>query len=169
MVDESARRQARAQRFKEEAKRGPPPLPVKRMAHPGGKIVTSDRDKALAALIARKQRNGEELTVEQKRALSEKTADFVNRATQLHLQAGVCPPSAEPVNVAFTKQQPAVNDASGKRLRVLRKKLRDIEILQERQREGAILQQNQVRNVRSKFGLSAPWRTRLRSRHASAL
>ena len=53
--DSEAVRRARAQRFKAEAK-NPPPLPVRNFAQPGlaipgGKMVKSDKDVALMALL----------------------------------------------------------------------------------------------------------------------
>ncbi len=61
---------ARAERFAREAKAGPPPVPKKIMAWPGGKIATSDKDHALRCLLERKARAGQPLTKDQQRALA---------------------------------------------------------------------------------------------------
>ena len=57
-MDSLAAKRARAERFKREFKAGPPPVPTKRLAHPGGKIVTSDKEQALKNLLARKLAQG---------------------------------------------------------------------------------------------------------------
>ena len=66
MSSELDAKRARAARFKAEAKKPPPPLPKNRMAHPGGKIVTTNKEAALAALLARKQAQGIDLTADQR-------------------------------------------------------------------------------------------------------
>ena len=61
--DETARRrQERKERFLREVNQPPPQPPAKKLAHPGGKIVTSDKERALLKLIARKQAAGEALS-----------------------------------------------------------------------------------------------------------
>jgi hypothetical protein len=177
---ESQRRKERAQRFKEEAKKGAPALPKKTFAHPGGKIVTSDKDAALAKLFARKQAAGEALTEAQQRALDqmnaqpahidswvveepdgdswvvvdngkaalvEQTAQTANRATAASASA---PEAVKPAD-----------KSSDKRVRALRKKLRDIETLEERQREGAVLQQNQLGKLEGKSAIEEELRAAL--------
>ena len=91
---EAQRRQDRKERFLREAQQPPPPLPVKRIAHPGGKIVTSDKDAALHKLIARKQAAGEALTDDQQRALAELTAKSTERLKELQQQARGWQPTA---------------------------------------------------------------------------
>ena len=77
LAEQKAKAAARAARFAQEAAKGPPPLPVKRLAHPGGKIVTSDRQHVLTSLLERKIAAGEQLTAEQEAAA---------RANRLSLQ-----------------------------------------------------------------------------------
>lgn len=129
-----------AARFAREAQQGPPPLPVNRMAHPGGKIVTTDKNKALAALLERKQRAGLELTSEQRRALEQISEP--NAAQDAAPPAGAAPPAlpaAAPVErahpraviakapsaMAVSTPSIAASDDNAKRIQKLRKKLRD--------------------------------------------
>lgn len=51
--EQRERAAARAARFAREAQQPPPPPPVKWLAHPGGKIVTSDRLDKLQSFIER--------------------------------------------------------------------------------------------------------------------
>ena len=59
---------ARARRFEAEGSKPPPPLPARRLAHPGGKIVTSNKAAVLDAFLKRKARAGVTLTEDQQRA-----------------------------------------------------------------------------------------------------
>ena len=158
-TSKGALRQARAAR--NEAKKVPPPLPTNRMAHPGGKIITSDKvakvdkkvDKvaALAAQLAAQLAEDEALARQLQQqmlqhappepvaALAEQRADAANR---------VAPASKAPAPAEAT-----TGDTTSKRVRALRKKVRDIDLLEERQREGAILQQDQLDKIAGKAAI----------------
>ena len=178
---EHSARQARAARFKREAAKPPPPLPKNRMAHPGGKIVTSDKDKALAALMARKAAAGTTLTEAQRRAFAELNPKYMNRASTggfiqrdieddwvlvvdpgaeqtatksgakaMELSAAISPPlEAAPVLA------PGPSDDLWKKKRALRKKLHDIEVLEKRVEDGAVLQTNQKEKILQKAALQS--------------
>ena len=144
-------RRARALRFQREAAKPPPPLPVKRMAHPGGKIVTGDKDACLRKLLLRKAANGEVLTADQRRALQtlsvQDGAAVVTPEATSRAQAPPLPSAQAATNAGEDFELvPSVN----KRLRALRKKLREIAQLEERLAEGGVLQQNQKDKIAGK-------------------
>lgn len=164
--DDVRRKQERRERFNREKKNPPPPPPVKRLAHPGGKIVTSDKDACLLKLIARKQAAGEELNEAQKRALQNLTNGAVAEASvsssQLSVKVVAKPTVHEPVvkravhepvapaapTIVFT-DRPAL-PAVSKRIKALRKKLHECEELEKRALDGAVLQANQKAKLESK-------------------
>jgi uncharacterized protein with WD repeat len=159
-MDSLAAKRARAERFKREFKAGPPPVPTKRLAHPGGKIVTTDKEQALKNLLARKQAAGLDLTQDQRRALaqldasgaaylgSSKISDYGD-AQRAAIKTTV-PPTAPVVAASSNKQ---LDPEGQKRIKTLRKKIKDIEILEERLAEGAVLQVNQKEKIASKAEL----------------
>ena len=71
LAQQAELREARAARFAAEAAKPPPPPPPKVLAHPGGKIVTSDKRTALLSLLARQTSPP---TAAQNRALAELSA-----------------------------------------------------------------------------------------------
>ena len=158
--DEARRKQERRERFAREAKHPPPPVPVKRIAHPGGKIVSSDKDACLMKLIARKQAAGEELSDDQRRALQK----LPNGA----LSSARAPPSPAIETVATTTAvemaaassaisapRATASEAVSKRTRTLRKKMHEIEELERRAAEGAVLQENQRAKLATKEAIAA--------------
>ena len=135
---------ARAARFAREATAAPPPLPQRRMAHPGGKIVTTSKDAALRKLLARKAANGEELTADQRRALSSLQDGNGSSAATVQPPRTSAAPAAPPAPAAAPPAPVvALADSNSKRVRTLRKKLRECQQLEERLAEGAVLQANQ--------------------------
>ena len=164
VLSSAAQRKARAARFKAEAKAGPPPLPVKRLAHPGGKIVTGNKEACLAALLARKQAAGEKLTDDQRRALSTLTNTPAPVSAPPPQQARVpehertssmsAPPRAQ---IAEHVANTVVDNrsAAGKRIKTLRKKLHDIAELEQRAADGGVLQDNQKAKISTKAELIA--------------
>ena len=162
--EEARRRQERKERFLREANQPPPPVPVKRIAHPGGKIVTSDKDAALLKLIARKQKAGEPLSEDQHRALATLTTSGAVSLEDPPPSQEMSIPSAN-VRLASsaTKVVPAAKEealmpagsSSSKRARTLRKKLHEIAELERRVAEGGILQENQKAKLAAKPGLIA--------------
>jgi hypothetical protein len=171
--DETARRrQERKERFLREVNQPPPQPPAKKLAHPGGKIVTSDKERALLKLIARKQAAGEALSDDQRRALATLTA---NGTAQLAVSDGSSPlqqqqdrlpsprvvstvPStsrAKPPAAARAPSGPPLSAANSKRAKTLRKKLHEIAELERRIADGGILLENQKAKVAAKADLSA--------------
>ena len=150
-ISTNTERKARAARFKREAA-NPPPVPVKNFAHPGGKIVTSDKDAALLKLLERKEKAGIALTEEQQQArrrlLSSKTAASDNaRAADSGLSEAVGRLQIGPsCDVPVTS---AASDACKK----LQKKIRQCEQLEERLAAGEALEANQ----RAKIAQKAEW------------
>jgi uncharacterized protein with WD repeat len=128
------------------------------MAHPGGKIVSGDKKAALAALLARKQKAGLELTADQRRALAD--CGDVNALP-------VCRDAAVRDDVAVNAARERIPIAAAtrtihtshatedgrKRERALRKKLREIDVLESRAKEGAILQANQQEKIAGKAAI----------------
>lgn len=165
VMSDAAQRKARAARFKAEAKAGPPPLPKKNFAHPGGKIATSDKEACLAKLIARKQAAGEDLSEDQRRALATMTNQPATTTAPVHKQqtaatasaqatvAHVPVKSAEPVRTGIAPAPVDIRSAAGKRIKTLRKKLHDIAELEGRQANGGLLQQNQLDKIANKTEL----------------
>eukprot|EP01062_Namystynia_karyoxenos_P005487 TRINITY_DN11915_c1_g1_i2.p1 TRINITY_DN11915_c1_g1~~TRINITY_DN11915_c1_g1_i2.p1 ORF type:complete len:206 (+),score=61.70 TRINITY_DN11915_c1_g1_i2:78-620(+) len=69
-VDASEEAKARRQRrFAADRVLPPPPVPERRFAHPGGKVVTNE-PAATCLFLARKVASGEQLTKEQQRAIA---------------------------------------------------------------------------------------------------
>lgn len=166
MSSELDAKRARAARFKAEAKKPPPPLPKNRMAHPGGKIVTTNKEAALAALLARKQAQGIDLTADQRRALAElnPSMNSITSSSNVELPSFAHQPmhvSAAPSTLqpstrdTVTKAEPKLDADGQKRLKTLRKKLKDIEVLERRREEGAVLQANQLEKIAGKADLLA--------------
>ena len=127
----------------------------------GGKIVTSNKEAALAALLRRKQEAGLELTIEQRRALAEIGTCTTNvKADQAQVTAApVAPPKTVAAPAALPIGKAPLLDAEGqKRLKNLRKKLKDIEILEARLEEGAVLQANQKEKIMQKAELTSALR-----------
>ena len=157
--DEARLKQERRERFKREAKQPPPPLPVKRLAHPGGKIVSSDKDACLMKLIARKQAAGEELSDDQRRALQRLPNGAMSSA-----RAAPTPP-IEKVATKKAVEKPAPSSAISaprdqtsevsKRTRTLRKKMHEIAELERRAADGAVLQENQRSKLATKEAIAA--------------
>jgi hypothetical protein len=177
-ADENARRQARRQRFAKEAQRPPPALPTKRIAHAGGKIVTGDKDACLVKLLARKAAAGEELSADQRRALESIPANISPDALATsvkvltlvpaytvpahRLSRPSAPQPSVPVQQTTVLPAPkpiapvaALGEPVPKRVRTLRKKLHEIEELEARVREGAVLQANQKAKLETKSSLVA--------------
>ena len=175
MESEDAKR-ARAARFRAEAKQPPPPLPVQRIAHPGGKIVTGNKDACLRKLLQRKLNNGEELTTEQLRALrtlqpsSEADCNVKSTTKARHQPVSKVPPPQQPV--LQTKQQQTTQQQPNQQpnqqspppqsaptvcpeKRKLLKRLRQIEELEAKRAEGATLEANQEAKLLSKPALLA--------------
>ena len=151
-MDTLAAKRARAERFKREAKAGPPPVPTKRIAHPGGKIVTNDKEQALKSLLARKQAQGLELTQDQRRALAqldESGTEYLGGSKSS--TESKASPSVPPTAASSSNKQLSLEDQ--KRVKKMRKAIKDIEILEGRLAEGAILQANQKEKIASKDGL----------------
>ena len=71
MTESNTVLKSRALRFARETRKGPPALPIKNVAHPGGNITTNNKNQCLQKLIERKMANGQKLTTEQVRALGE--------------------------------------------------------------------------------------------------
>ena len=156
--EDAAKKKARAERFKQEAKAGPPPLPVRKMAHPGGKIVTSDKEKVLQKLIDRKVAAGEALTADQQRALAERSntnqemparMKKAMEATDIS-DAAPPPPKSQPQVQNNIPIAPSPQQADSKRIKALRKKLHEISLLEARKSEGAVLQENQLTKIANK-------------------
>lgn len=171
-----ARNRARARRFEAEARNPPPPLPKNRMAHPGGKIVTNDKAEVMRAFLARKAAAGAPMTVDQQRALQSLDGSSANipcsnpcatRAVRKVPLTQAVDGSKANSAPKITRTAPCVVSRSGdtasnapsacdtadKRLRAVRKKLREIEILE--QRNHATLEQNQRAKIASKPSLLA--------------
>lgn len=131
-------------------------------SHPGGKIVTSDKDACFLKLIARKQAASEELNEDQRRVLSSLTnggGDTAPRAKPAPAKAAAAAPKA-PLRAPAEAPAPAVSErsllpAASKRIRTLRKKLHDIEELERRAADGAILQENQKTKIQAKAEVQA--------------
>lgn len=145
-VDSNSAAKARALRFKREARAGPPPLPKREFAHPGGKIETSDKEECLRKLLERKARRGEALTADQVRAAEAHGGAMA--ALPLQATTNVRPAPPPP------KQAPAAPPAS-KEARKLRKRLHEIMELERRVREGAVLEANQQAKLASKQQVAA--------------
>jgi len=226
-TSEAAPRQARAARFDNKAKNPPQPPPTNRMAHPGGKIASSNKDAALTAPPASKTKAGMPLKVDKQRArrsraesadapaavpvedaaaVAAQLAEDEALARQLQeqmlqqemlLQAPPAPPelvaappepvaappepvaappetatlaeqgadaadrvapaplpaSKTPAQKTLAPSEATTGDATSKRVRALRKKVRDIDLLEERQREGAVLQQDQLDKIAGKAAI----------------
>ena len=158
-MDSLAAKRARAERFKREFKAGPPPVPTKRLAHPGGKIVTSDKEQALKNLLARKLAQGAELTQDQRRALAQLDpsggAYLGSSTNRVESQASPAVPSTAPTApIVSASSHKQLSAEVQKKIKVLRKKIKDIEILEERLAEGAILQANQKEKIAGKDELT---------------
>ena len=158
-MDSLAAKRARAERFKREFKAGPPPVPTKRLAHPGGKIVTSDKEQALKNLLARKLAQGAELTQDQRRALAQLDpsggAYLGSSTNRVESQASPAVPSTAPTApIVSASSHKQLSAEVQKKIKVLRKKVKDIEILEERLAEGAILQANQKEKIAGKDELT---------------
>lgn len=158
-MDSLAAKRARAERFKREFKAGPPPVPSKRLAHPGGKIVTSDKEQALKNLLARKLAQGAELTQDQRRALAQLDpsggAYLGSSTNRVESQASpAVPPTAPTAPIVSASSHKQLSAEVQKKIKVLRKKVKDIEILEERLAEGAILQANQKEKMAGKDELT---------------
>ena len=133
---------------------------MKRLAHPGGKIVTSNKDACLLKLLARKEANGEVLTTDQRRALSTLRSSGANMTP---VAAPQTEPLSKPNAPLISSRAPktaappvaSLNEANSKRIRALRKKLHDIEELEQRASEGAILQANQQAKIALKGTLAS--------------
>ena len=158
-MDSLAAKRARAERFKREFKAGPPPVPTKRLAHPGGKVVTSDKEQALKNLLARKLAQGAELTQDQRRALAQLDpsggAYLGSSTNRVESQASpAVPPTAPTAPIVSASSHKQLSAEVQKKIKVLRKKVKDIEILEERLAEGAILQANQKEKIAGKDELT---------------
>ena len=159
MLTDAAQRDARRQRFKAEARRGPPPVPQRTFAHPE-KLVKSDADACLAKLLARKAAAGVTLTPDQRRALE--TLGDTNSHHRPHakevviLGAGKNGAPHPPAPTDRAAPAPSSSRPPNRRVIVLRKKLREIDELQRREsEEGAVLQDNQKSKIASKDVLEA--------------
>jgi hypothetical protein len=170
----------------EAKKPPPPPLPTNRMAPPGGKIVTSDKDAGLATRTDQQRALDRKVAdapvavpVETVAAVAAQLADDEALARQLQHEppepvaalveqvadaAKTVPPAAQPAKTVAPAPQPAsqtaapseatTGDTTAKRVRALRKKLRDIELLEERQRAGVtVLQQDQLDKIGGKAAI----------------
>ena len=141
-ASESELKAARRARFRQEAKAGPPPLPKRTFAHPGGKIVTSDKDAALRKLLERKLRAGEALSADQQRALN-------SLSTNIDLPA----PAAAAVAPVEPKREPKAE--AQKQMQKLRKTLHQIEELERRLASGGALEANQLAKLARKADVAA--------------
>lgn len=158
---EQAQRDQRRMRFKEESKRGAPPLPKRQFAHPE-KLVKSDADACVAKLLARKMASGVSLTADQRRALETIQANGTSvvesaAATPLKPPVTVVAPARGPVAAREAPPaKPAAIEQPSKRVLTLRKKLHEIADLERREaEEGAVLQANQKQKVATKAALAA--------------
>ena len=84
-------------------------------------------------------------------ALAEQTFD--HRAEQRADAANLVAPASKTPAPPETTTGDATGDATSKRIRALRKKVRDIDLLEERQREGAILQHDQLDKIAGKAAI----------------
>jgi len=161
MRDDAATLAAREARFRKEARKPPPPLPAQRIAHAGGKIVTSDKDRAFQKLLARKAKAGEPLTADQQRALNSLGAASANKVAEPRLT--VSQPQKVP---AATKPRRLKDDAGNGSAgeagrasedwatrRKLLKKIRECEALETQQAAGTALEENQVSKMEGKVVL----------------
>jgi len=76
-------------------------------------------------------------------ALAEQRADAANHV----------PPAPQPASRTPAPSEATTDDTTAKRVRALRKKVRDIEAIEEKQREGAILQQAQLDKIAGKAAI----------------
>ena len=161
---------ARSARFHREQQRPPPPLPTNRIAHSGGKIVTSDKDRAFRKLLERKAKAGEPLTADQMRVLSSLGAAGANasepRATSQPQKAATAgrsvkkPSDANAGRPKGETKPPSDDKAETGRgfqdwaaERKLRKKIRECEGLEAQQAAGAKLEANQLAKMSGKTAL----------------
>ena len=157
---DALQRERRRQRFAADAKRAPPPLPKREFAHPE-KLVKSDADAVLAKFLARKVAAGATLTDLQKRALGSIDSTRINQPVPLPKEITVSKRSElEPANLAPVAQALAPPVAAdhplARRLRIVRKKLREIAVLEQLEAvEGAVLQANQRAKLQEKSALEA--------------
>ena len=184
-MDSATQREMRKQRFKKEAKAGPPPLPERKMAHPGGRIVKGDADSCLIKLLERKANAGIQLTADQRRALEAVRSNTTNIPSptlqQCHAshQPKEVPAGSRPrhgviassgltaLGEGATREQHSMvgkPDSTAVDTRIydtrciikLRKKLRDIDELERREREeGAVLHANQKAKISNKATIQA--------------
>lgn len=166
----SSTRQARLLRFREEAKKGPPPIPLHRSAWPGGKIVTNSKEQCLKKLLERKLNSGARLTAEQDRALRALQPSSASEANVTRH-----PPRSHPVlakvgghqdkggvqvrtelSEAHDQQEVASATSSlSQERRKLLKKIRQIEELELAQASGKVLEDNQLAKIKRKASLLA--------------
>ncbi|KAL1515421.1 hypothetical protein AB1Y20_002047 [Prymnesium parvum] len=165
-------RKARAARFRAEARRPPPPLPVHRIAWAGGKVVTNDKEKCLQKLIQRKLATGASLTSEQERAmrtLQPTTGSSVNVSRQTNA-ADECAlrkgsfmakvpaqrlQTVEAVQHAPEKKQEEMREKQSSETKKLMRKLRQIEDLERARENGKSLEANQEAKIQMKPALLA--------------
>lgn len=67
-ASQSNARITRSARFRADSNKPPPPLPIGRIAHPGGRMVTNDKHECLRKLLQRKLDHRQALTSDQLRA-----------------------------------------------------------------------------------------------------
>ena len=155
-ADVLARRKAR---FRAEARKAPPPLPTNRLTVWSGKVTRSDKDAALAAFVARKARLGQPLNEAQQRAASALSAGIALSAGSANARAAGPPrqvlPSKTVARTAAAAKSAAAAEAASKHARKLEKKLRDIESLEQKVADGAVLEANQLAKIESKALVAA--------------
>lgn len=122
-------------------------------------VVTSDKEQALKNLLARKLAQGAELTQDQRRALAQLDpsggAYLGSSTNRVESQASpAVPPTAPTAPIVSASSHKQLSAEVQKKIKVLRKKVKDIEILEERLAEGAILQANQKEKIAGKDELT---------------